>query len=244
MNTPIKSKSQERRLTTTSYAVLSVLAIRDHSTYELTRQMSLSLHYLWPRAESNVYAEPKRLVAAGLATSREEWTGERRRTIYSITADGRAALADWLASPSSRQRYESEAALKVFFGEHGAVDDLLASIRALREDAAAALRHFQSFADSYEAGEGRHPERFALSGLVARLLSEQQAATARWAAWAEHEVSAWQSPSGPGPEWGVETLRSTGQPFPTSEDPVLEALPDRESQAAGSLAPTSVKPDS
>ena len=243
MNTPIKSKSQERRLTTTSYAVLSVLAIRDHSTYELTRQMSLSLHYLWPRAESNVYAEPKRLVAAGLATSAKNGRGSAgARSTRSRPMAGRRSPTGSLAQLAAA--LESEAALKVFFGEHGAVDDLLASIRALREDAAAALRHFQSFADSYEAGEGRHPERFALSGLVARLLGEQQAATARWAAWAEHEVSAWQSPSGPGPEWGVETLRSTGQPFPTSEDPVLEALPDRESQAAGSLAPTSVKPDS
>ena len=95
MNTPIESKSQgrERSLTTTSYGVLSVLSLRDHSTYELTRQMRLSLHYLWPRAESNVYAEPKRLVAAGLAEAREEWSGERRRTIYSITEAGAAEYA-------------------------------------------------------------------------------------------------------------------------------------------------------
>ena len=97
MNTPIESKSQERPLTTTSYGVLSVLALRDHSTYELTRQMRLSLHYLWPRAESNVYAEPKRLLAAGLAEAREEWNGGRRRTIYSITAP--AGLRSQIGSP-------------------------------------------------------------------------------------------------------------------------------------------------
>ena len=61
MDTPVESKSQTRALTTTSYGVLSVLAIGEHSTYELTRQMRRSLHYLWPRAESNVYAEPRRL---------------------------------------------------------------------------------------------------------------------------------------------------------------------------------------
>src|SRR5215831_14123402 len=114
MNTPVERKRQDRSLTTTSYAVLSLLAIRDHSTYDLTKQMHLSLHYLWPRAESNVYAEPKRLVAAGLAQAREEWTGGRRRTIYSITRTGRTALAEWLSAPGSQQRYESEALLKVF----------------------------------------------------------------------------------------------------------------------------------
>lgn len=223
MNTPVESKSQARSLTTTSYGVLSVLAIRDHSTYDLTRQMRLSLHYLWPRAESNVYAEPKRLVAAGLAEAREEWNGGRRRMVYSITDAGRAALADWLASPSARQRYESEAVMKVFFAENGTKDDLLASIRAIREDALAIIAHFQHVADRYAAGEGEYPARFALSALVARLLGEQQAATARWAAWAERLVSEWQAPSGADATWGVETVRAVGDPLPAPEDPVREA---------------------
>jgi len=224
MNTPIKSKSQERSLTTTSYGVLSLLALRDHSTYDLTRQMRLSLHYVWPRAESSVYAEPKRLVAAGLAEAREEWNGGRRRTIYSITKAGRTALADWLASPSSRQRYESEAVTKVFFAENGTRDDLLTSIRAIREDAVAEIEHFQRIADLYEAGEGQYPERFALSALAARLLGEQQAATARWAAWAERLVSEWNTPSGADAEWGVETMRATGEAFPLAEDPVRDVM--------------------
>lgn len=224
MNTPIERRSQERSLTTTSYAVLSVLALREHSTYELTHQMRISLHYLWPRAESNVYAEPKRLVAAGLAEAREEWKGRRRRTIYSITDEGRAALAKWLQSPSARQRYESEALLKVLFAENGTRDDLLASIRAIREDALAGIEHWLGIADRYEAREGQYPERFALSGLAARLLAEQQVATARWAAWAEQVVSSWDSPSGPDAEWGVETLRATGEAFPLAKDPVREVL--------------------
>jgi PadR family transcriptional regulator AphA len=228
MNTPVESKSQVRAPTTTSFGVLSVLALREHSTYELTRQMRISLHYLWPRAESNLYAEAKRLVAAGLASAREEWNGGRRRTVYAITDAGRAALAGWLASPSASQRYESEAVLKIFFAENGTREDLLASIRAVREDAVAAVAHFQRIADAYETGEGRYPERFALSALVARLLSEQQAATARWAAWAEQLVSGWDSPSGPGAPWGVETLRSTGEAFPLAEDPVRPAAQTRD----------------
>ena len=214
MITPVESKSQERALTTTSYGVLSVLAIRDHSTYELTKQMRLSLHYIWPRAESNVYAEPKRLVAAGLAAAREERRGGRRRTIYSITEAGRAALAAWLASPSSRQRYESEALLKVFFAENGTLEDMLAAIRALSEDAALQVDHWQRIADRYEAGEGENPNRFALSALVARLLGEQQAATVRWAEWAEAIVSRWATPAGADAGWGVETIRATGEGFP------------------------------
>jgi DNA-binding PadR family transcriptional regulator len=200
-------------LTTTSYGVLSILALRDHSTYDLTRQMRMSLHYMWPRAESNVYAEPKRLVAAGLATSREEWTGSRRRTIYSITKAGRAALADWLASTSSRQRYESEALLKVLFAENGTKDDLLAAIRGIREDALTLVDHFLEFADVYETGDGEYPDRFDLSALAARLLCEQQTVTARWAEWAESVVENWDQPSGADADWGIATLRATGEGF-------------------------------
>jgi len=213
MNTPDERKSQARPLTITSYAVLSVLALRDHSTYDLTKQMRYSLHYLWPRAESNVYAEPRRLVEAGLASAREEWVGDRRRTVYSITRAGRKALARWLASPSSRQRYESEAALKILFAENGTRDDLLASIRALRDDSREALAHWQEVADRYEAGDGEYPERFALSSLVARLLGEQEAATVSWADWAERVVDEWDGSSVDDPAFGIAAVRSTGKRF-------------------------------
>jgi len=213
MDTPVESKSQGRRLTTTSYAVLAVLALRDHSTYELAKQMHLSLHYFWPRAESNVYAEPKRLVRSGLAISREEWSGDRRRTVYAITDAGRGVLTEWLASPGHDQRYESEAVLKLFFGENGSLANMLASIRAIGEDATAALKRWQAIADSYDAGEGAYPNRFALSALVARLLGEQQAASVRWAIWAEAVVSRWHQSSAADVDWGIKTIRATGEPF-------------------------------
>ena len=207
MDTPVESKSQERALTTTSFAVLAVLSLRDHSTYDLIRQMRLSMHYMWPRAESNVYAEPRRLVDAGLATEREQWKGQRRRTIYSITDAGRAALAGWIAAPSARPRYENEALVKIMFGENGTRDDLLKSIRELAEDSAAAVLHFRGVADRYAANEGDYPNRFGLSGLALRLAAEQHAATLRWARWAERVVRGWKDPLAADAAWGIETLR-------------------------------------
>jgi PadR family transcriptional regulator AphA len=224
LNTPNERNSQERRLTTTSFAVLSVLSLRPHSTYDITRQMRRSMHYMWPRAESNVYAEPRRLVEAGLATAHEEWYGQRRRTVYAITEAGRAALAAWLAAPSSRQRYECEQLVKVLFAENGTREDMLASIRALGDDAADVMRHFLRIADQYAANEGEYPWRFALSGLAARLLMEQQAATLRWAKWAETVVATWATPLAEEAAWGVEALRATGEAFALGEDPVREVV--------------------
>lgn len=224
MNTPNESKSQERLLTVTSYAILSVLSLRPHSTYDITRQMRLSLHYMWPRAESNVYAEPPRLVEAGLAAAREEWNGQRRRTVYEITDAGRAALADWLASPSSPPRFESEALVKVMFAENGSRDELLASVRAIGADADEALRQVLRIADRYAASEGEYPWRFGLSGLALRLVMEQRAAALRWAKWAEGVVNSWETPTSGDVGSGIEALRSTGAPFPLDQDPIQEVI--------------------
>ncbi len=45
-----------RSPTTTSYAILGLLAIRPWATYDLAKLMRRSLQFFWPRAESNLYA--------------------------------------------------------------------------------------------------------------------------------------------------------------------------------------------
>ena len=121
-----------RPLTTTSYAILGLLAIQPWATYDLAKLMRRSLHFFWPRAESNLYAEPKRLVEAGLAEVHEEWNGDRRRTVYSITDRGREALGTWLASQPAAPRLESEPHLRLLFANYGAKDDLLGTIAGSR----------------------------------------------------------------------------------------------------------------
>ena len=68
-------------LTTTSYAVLGLLAIQPWSTYELAKQMERTLYRVWPRARSRLYDEPKKLVAHGLAEARKESVGRRPASV-------------------------------------------------------------------------------------------------------------------------------------------------------------------
>ena len=79
-------------LSTTAYAVLGLLCLREWSAYELAQQMQRSMRIWWPRAESRAYEEPKRLVKLGLARSRDEGVGDRPRTIYTVTPKGRRAF--------------------------------------------------------------------------------------------------------------------------------------------------------
>src|SRR5215831_6916386 len=126
-----------RPLTTTSYAVLGLLAIRPRSAYDLVSQIKRSnIRLIWPRAESKLYEEPKNLVAHGLASVRPVRAADRRRrTVYSITARGRRALGRWLGEPGGGLLLEFENLVKVVYGDFGSREQLLANIRRIREDA-------------------------------------------------------------------------------------------------------------
>lgn len=179
------------QLTTTSYAVLSLLALRPWTTYELAKQMKRSLGWIWPRAESRLYEEPKKLVAAGLATSRSEPTGRRRSTVYSITPEGRQALAGWLAEPGAGPVLECEALVKIAYADLGTRDGLLANLAALIDDETAKLRFGEMIARQYLDGLGPFQERLPISGLMWRFLWDYHLAVLRWARWAQAEVHAW-----------------------------------------------------
>jgi PadR family transcriptional regulator, regulatory protein AphA len=178
-------------LTSTSYAVLALLALQPWTTYQLARQMERSLGWIWPRAVSRLYEEPKKLVAAGLATSRSESTGRRRSTVYEITPAGRQALAAWLAEPGTGMVLECEALVKIAYADQGTRDGLLANLATLIEDATAKLHFGEMIARQYLDGLGPFQERLPLGGLTWRFLWEFQLTVLRWARWAYAEVEAW-----------------------------------------------------
>ncbi len=183
--------SAERELTTTSYAILGLLAIRPWSTYELAKQMRRNLHYFWPRAESNVYAEPKRLVAGGFAQASAEPVGRRRRTVYSITRKGRRALGSWLAAPPADPRLESETLVKLAFAGNGTKADLVASLRRFRDQAEARRQELRSIFEEYVRGEDPFPERIHINVVAYRLLWQTTQTELAWAGWAIDQVEQW-----------------------------------------------------
>lgn len=128
------------RLTTTSYAVLAQVAVHPWSTYELAQQRVRYFRYVWPRAESAIYREVKRLASMGLLEEKKEHVGKRARTIYSITEDGREALRKWLGTPVSPFAMDFEAMIRVFVAPLGTKEQLLATLEQVRTDARQMLR--------------------------------------------------------------------------------------------------------
>ena len=175
----------------TSFAILGLLSIQPFTTYELAQQMDRTLSWFWPRAASMIYEEPKKLVAAGLATSQATFTGKRRSTVYEITDAGRAALRGWLDAPAAGMRLEFEAMMKVAFADAGDVAQLRATVAEIRADAEARLAEILDRSTQYATTGGPFPDRLPIVAITGKLLMGQYEAVLRWARWAEDAIGEW-----------------------------------------------------
>jgi PadR family transcriptional regulator, regulatory protein AphA len=184
--------------TTTSYAILGLLSVRQWSTYELAKQVRRSLRWFWPRTERKIYDEPKRLVAEGLATATRQYTGQRPRTVYGITNQGRDELSRWLDRPPATRSVEFEGMLKLFFADAGSLDQLAATLTAIERDAADRLAELAEVNKQNLAGTNKFPQRLHLSVLALRLHVEQEIVVYNWARWARDQAAIWKSTRDPG----------------------------------------------
>jgi DNA-binding PadR family transcriptional regulator len=178
-------------LTTTSYAILGLLAVQSWTTHELVQQVDRSTRRLWPRAQSKLYEEPKKLVAHGYARASDDPVGRRHRTRYTITAAGRRALAAWLREPGDGPVIEFEQLLKISFADSGSTNDIRANLAATKAWVREQNEENLATARAYLAGEGAFPERAALNQLGGRFLTEFYAMVDRWADWAAELVATW-----------------------------------------------------
>jgi DNA-binding PadR family transcriptional regulator len=178
-------------MSTTSFAILGLLAIQPWSTYELIRQVDRSLRRMWPRAQSKLYEEPKKLVELGLARASEERVGRRRRTVYTITPKGRRALAQWVGEPGSGPQLEFEQLLKIHFADSTSKADVIAQLEAAREWARAENVVNLEVARAYQEGTGPFPDRAAINSLGGAFLTRFYAMVFDWAEWALGVVEQW-----------------------------------------------------
>jgi PadR family transcriptional regulator AphA len=207
-------------LTTTSYAILGLLAIRSWTAYELAQQMQRSLRHFWPRAESRVYEEPKRLTRLRLARATTQAVGQRTKTLYTITPKGRRALASWLEEPVSLDpQLEIEGLLKVFFAEHGSRRATLAHIDEIRSWAERRTVENIQIPRGYLDGQAPFPDRLAQIVVVGRFLTDFADMVDAWADWATTIVSDWpEPPAGAEPDWT--TVRDVAsRPLPSAPTP-------------------------
>lgn len=184
----------ENRLPTTSYALLGILTLRPHTAYDLTQQARRSLAFVWQTSESQLYAEPRRLVHLGLVAVREEPAGPRRtRKVYEITDAGRSALRGWLATPPSPPRLEHEVLLRVLLADGAGVGELRAAIASYRQAVEAKYEAGASLIEQQLDGTAPYAERASLNVLWWLYRAEQFRLTLAWLDYVERELSTWRS---------------------------------------------------
>ena len=186
--------------TTTSYAVLGLLSVRSWTTYELAKQVQRSLKWFWPRAERKLYDEPKALVADGLATARQEYTGQRPKTVYEITDQGREALRDWLGETPAPPATEFEGMLKLFFADSGSLEQLDGTLGSIEATSVERLRELLGMAEQALRGETAYPHRRHIAAVALRFQVEQEAAVLAAVRRARRTVASWRSTRDPG-DW-------------------------------------------
>ena len=183
----------ERPLTATNYFLLGLLALRrEWSAYDLVQQSQRNLRFLWPRAESKVYESAKRLAALGLATATQQPTGRRRRTMYSITPEGRRALRGWLRRAGAGPALEFEGALKLFFADQGTKRDALATVDMIERWAAEVHATGEAIArETNNTDGGPFPERLHVNALITELIWRHVEMIEEWVGWARAQIDDW-----------------------------------------------------
>jgi DNA-binding PadR family transcriptional regulator len=130
-------------LSPTAYVILGMVSREPRSGYEIKALVDNSTRFFWAASYGQIYPELKRLAEAGLVEGVDAPRGERKRTVYAITADGEQALKDWLRQPPTTYEMREEGLLKLFFAgalppEEAAT--ILASMREHRRDMVERLR--------------------------------------------------------------------------------------------------------
>src|ERR1051325_12037793 len=93
------------QLSLSEYAVLGLLADGPLSGYELHKRAERTIGYFWRPAKSKIYELLPRLGERGLVEARHVPQDKRPdKQVHSLTALGREALEEWLASPDLPKR--------------------------------------------------------------------------------------------------------------------------------------------
>lgn len=135
-------------------------------------------------AESQYYAEPKRLAAHGYlrATTRPGRT--RPRTHYELTPKGRKAVKEWARRPSPFSRFQLEPTWRLLAADLAGDEAVLASLRGLRGEGAELLSQL----DTAEAIAPTIPHRERYLRLNHRLACKLVIAHLEWLDEVEREL--------------------------------------------------------
>lgn len=155
-------------LTPTAYVILGMVSREARSGYEIKATVDNSTRFFWAASYGQIYPELKRLSEAGLVEGSDVPRGERKRTVYAITAAGMEVLKEWLRKAPSTFETRDEGLLKLFFSGVLPPAEAAGTLRALREHrlgVAERLRGIEPAATEKAAADDPYPLMVLQSGI-------------------------------------------------------------------------------
>ncbi len=198
-----------KRTATTANALLGLLALRrSWAIYELTKQLRRNMGWFWPRVESRIYDEAKGLVRRGLATAETRTVGGRRRTVYAITARGRRAVREWLATSANETALESEPLLRVMLMDLGPQNAALQAVEQVEATARTMLDIGRTVGCEYLEGDAPFQDQVHARALVFDFLTSHALMLAGWAARARATLAAYEADPRDRDESALQVIRT------------------------------------
>jgi DNA-binding PadR family transcriptional regulator len=137
------------------HAILVSLCEQSSSGYELASRFDKSIGFFWAATHQQIYRTLRAMEDDGWVHVTEvEQHGRPDKKVYTVSDDGRAELARWIAAPlvgrggsvsDSRTR---DLAVKIRGAAHGDVEALRGQVIALRSERAELLDAYRGFEKS------------------------------------------------------------------------------------------------
>ena len=127
------NSSVNQELSLFSYEILGLVGEGGAGAHDLLRMARHGRMLDWA-GESQYYVEPKRLAKLGYLETRKEPGKTRERTIYTLTAKGRHALAHYARTPVTVTPLKSDPLLRLLICDLVGEEVTRTSLATLRED--------------------------------------------------------------------------------------------------------------
>ena len=167
-----------------SYEILGLVGTQGLAPHDLKLMVRRGRMLDWA-GESRYYVEPKRLAKLGYLEASKEPGKTRERTVYRLTAKGRAALREWAQTPVEFGPIKSEVLVRLLIADLVGEDVTRAGIGTLRDDIADLYERL----DEADASAEELPHRAKYLRMTVRLLRSILAVHEEWLTEVEAELS-------------------------------------------------------
>lgn len=120
-------------LNKTSLAILGILSRGPQTGYDVKKIFTTIAGHFWQASYGQIYPLLKKLNSQGLVKHQTKKPNRRlAKNIYSLTAQGKKRLGQWLRSPVDIQPWRIEILLRLFFGRQVPVAENIRQVEIYR----------------------------------------------------------------------------------------------------------------